>query len=200
MSTEVPGGSTDSNAHGSTAQAVAGARPAGLAAQVRPLVVDVPDFPRPGVGFKDLTPLFADPLVFGRVVAWFAAAGRDAGADAVVGIESRGFLLGAPAALALGVPFVPIRKAGKLPRAVLEEAYDLEYGSATLAIHEDALNRDARVLLVDDVLATGGTARAAATLVRRVGAQALALAVLLEIAVLGGRAASGLPVTTLLAD
>lgn len=162
---------------------------AALAARIAPLIHDVADFPRPGVGFKDLTPLFADPSAFSAVVDWFAAIGRSYSVDVVVGVESRGFLLGAPAALALHVPFVAIRKAGKLPRAVFEESYDLEYGSATLAVHADSFAPGARVLVVDDVLATGGTARAAATLVRRAGAEPVALAVLMELTFLSGRGA-----------
>ena len=173
---------------------------AALADRVRPLIHDVADFPRPGVGFKDLTPLFADPGAFGAVIDWFAALGSSYAVEAIVGVESRGFLLGAPAALALDVPFVAVRKAGKLPRAVLEESYDLEYGSATLAVHADSFAPGARVLVVDDVLATGGTARAAATLVRRAAAEPVALAVLMELTFLGGRAAvDGLPVGALLA-
>ncbi|HVV31555.1 MAG TPA: adenine phosphoribosyltransferase [Mycobacteriales bacterium] len=169
-----------------------------LAPRVSKLLLDVPDFPVPGVLFKDLTPLFGDPGAFAETVEWFAAIGREAHADAVVGIESRGFLLGAPAALSLGVPFVPVRKAGKLPRAVFEESYDLEYGSAVLAVHADALSAGARVLVLDDVLATGGTAAAAAALVRRGGAQPVAVSVLLELGFLGGRARVGdLPVTAL---
>jgi adenine phosphoribosyltransferase len=173
---------------------------AALATRVSPLIHDVADFPRPGVGFKDLTPLFADPGAFGAVVDWFAAVARSYAVDVVVGVESRGFLLGAPAALALQLPFVPIRKAGKLPRAVLEESYDLEYGSATLAVHADSFAPGARVLVIDDVLATGGTARATATLVRRAGAEPVALAVLMELSFLSGRGAvDGLPVDALIA-
>jgi adenine phosphoribosyltransferase len=154
-------------------------------------IVEVPDFPAPGIVFKDLTPLFADPDVFAQVTGWFAEVGRAAGigdgVGTVVGIESRGFLLGAPAALALGVPFIPVRKAGKLPRAVLEQSYDLEYGTATLAVHADAFPAGGPVLLIDDVLATGGTAAAATSLVRRAGGQVAALAFLLELGFLAGR-------------
>lgn len=159
----------------------------GLAAQVAGLVLDVPDFPQPGITFKDLTPVFADPQVFRAVVGWVAELVGRHPVHAVAGIESRGFLLGAPAALELGVPFVPVRKSGKLPRAVIEESYQLEYGSATVAVHADALRPGARVLIVDDVLATGGTAAAAAALVERSGATVAGVAVLLELAALGGR-------------
>lgn len=162
-----------------------------LAALVASYVVDVPDFPEPGIVFKDLTPLFAAPEAFEQVTAWFAEVGKragvGAGVGAVVGIESRGFLLGAPAALALQVPFIPIRKAGKLPRAVLEESYDLEYGTATLAVHSDAFSAGTPVLIVDDVLATGGTAVAASALVRRGGGEVVGFAFLLELAFLAGR-------------
>lgn len=167
-----------------------------LADRVGSLVVTVPDFPQPGVAFQDLTPVFGDYAVFSEVVKWFAGL---TDLDAVAGVESRGFLLGAPVALAVGVPLIAVRKAGKLPRAVLEESYDLEYGSATLAVHVDAFPPGARVLVVDDVLATGGTAAAAAALVERAGASVAGIAVLLEIDVLGGRARlAPLPVHSLL--
>lgn len=163
---------------------------AALIADVARLIVDVPDFPKPGIVFKDLTPVLADPRAFAGVIDWFAdlALNDPAGAiSAVVGIESRGFLLGAPLALRLGVPLLPVRKAGKLPRAVLTESYELEYGSATLALHADALPTGGPVLIVDDVLATGGTAAAAAALVSRAGGTVTGVAVLLELAALGGR-------------
>lgn len=165
-------------------------RHAALIADVAGLIVDVPDFPQPGILFKDLTPVLADPRAFAGVIDWFAdlALNDPAGAiSAVVGIESRGFLLGAPLALRLGVPLLPVRKAGKLPRAVLTESYELEYGSATLALHADALPTGGPVLIVDDVLATGGTAAAAAALVSRAGGTVTCVAVLLELAALGGR-------------
>lgn len=161
-----------------------------LVEDVSRLILDVPDFPQPGILFKDLTPVLADPPAFAGVVDWLAAVatGDPAGpVTAVVGIESRGFLLGGPLALRLAVPFLPVRKAGKLPRAVLEESYELEYGSAILALHADALPRGGRVLIVDDVLATGGTAAAATALVRRAGGTVAGVAVLLELAALGGR-------------
>lgn len=167
------------------------------------LVRDVPDFPEPGIVFKDITPLLADPEALAGVIAALASAGRDAdGAtvvDLVVGMESRGFILGAPVALALGVGFVPVRKAGKLPRATHEVRYDLEYGAASLEIHQDAVGGGQRVLLIDDVLATGGTAAATLDLVARCGGRTHALAVLMELGFLQGRTAlEGLPVTCLL--
>ena len=155
--------------------------------------IDVPDFPTPGVVFKDLSPLLADPSAFAEVIEALAAAGRDDdGAtvvDHVVGMEARGFIYGAPVALTLGVGFVPVRKPGKLPREVISETYALEYGEDTLQMHADALAPGARVLLVDDVLATGGTAAATARLVARAGGAVHAVAVLMELGFLSGRAA-----------
>lgn len=161
--------------------------PASVAELVLAHTRDVPDFPEPGVGFKDLTPLFAAPEAF-RAVVDDLAARNAATIDVVVGIEARGFILGAPLALAMSVPFVPIRKAGKLPGPVLAEEYQLEYGTATIEVHADAFAAGARVLLLDDVLATGGTAAAAASLVERAGAQVTAIEMLMELSFLGGRA------------
>jgi len=166
------------------------------------LVVDVPDYPEPGIVFKDITPLLADHDGLAAVVEALAEAGRDDGGatavDAVVGMESRGFILGAPVALALGVGFVPVRKAGKLPRAAHAVTYDLEYGSATLEIHRDAVRPGQSVLLVDDVLATGGTAVAARRLVEQCGAAVHGVAVLMELGFLDGAAKlDGLPLTGL---
>lgn len=152
-----------------------------------PLVRDVPDFPKPGIVFKDVTPLLANGEAFAAAIRAMAKPWRDAGLDAVVGIESRGFILGAALALELGVGFVPVRKPGKLPATVLSESYALEYGSDRLQVHADALPSGARVLLVDDVLATGGTLRAALNLLRRQGAQVAGAAVLIELADLEGR-------------
>lgn len=165
--------------------------PPAASASVAELVLahtrDVPDFPEPGVGFKDLTPLFAAPTAFRAVVDDIASRGIGV-ADAVVGIEARGFILGAPVALAMGVPFVPIRKAGKTPGLTLQQEYDLEYGTATIEVRADAFSAGARVLLLDDVLATGGTAAAAASLVERAGAQVGTIEMLMELASLDGRA------------
>ncbi len=166
------------------------------------LIRDVPDFPEPGVVFKDITPLLADHEGFSAIVAALAAAGRDeAGAvvvDKVVGMEARGFILAAPVALALGAGFVPVRKAGKLPGATHAVSYSLEYGEATLEVHQDAFGAGDRVLLVDDVLATGGTAAATRELVERCGATVTALAVLMDLSFLPGRATIGdLPLHTL---
>ena len=159
------------------------------------LVVDVPDFPEPGIVFKDISPLLADHDAFTAVIDALAASGRDeSGAtvvDKVVGMEARGFILAAPVALALGCGFVPVRKAGKLPRATHAVSYALEYGEATLELHRDAISPGERVLLVDDVLATGGTVHATEQLVERCGGTTAAVAVLLELGSLDGRAAVG---------
>ena len=173
-----------------------------LEAMITRLVRDVADFPKPGVTFKDITPLLDDHTAFTAVVEALAGAGRDAAGnvvvDRVVGMEARGFMFAAPVALALGVGFVPVRKPGKLPWETREVAYELEYGSETLQMHMDALAPGDRVLVVDDVLATGGTARATVQLIEQGGGVAHALAVLMELSFLPGRAAVGdLPVTVL---
>ena len=159
------------------------------------LVRDVPDFPQAGVVFKDMTPLLADHDAFSTVIEALAAAGRDADGtvvvDKVVGMEARGFILAAPVALALGVGFVPVRKAGKLPGETHTVSYALEYGEATLQVHVDGIAAGERVLLVDDVLATGGTADAARQLVERCGGTAHAFATLLELSFLHGRDSIG---------
>ena len=167
------------------------------------LVVDVPDFPEPGVVFKDITPVLADHSAFRDVVEALADAGRDESGrpvvDHVVGMEARGFILAAPVALALGAGFVPVRKVGKLPRATLQETYSLEYGTATLEVQRDGLRSGDRVLLVDDVLATGGTVAATRRLVERCGAVAHGVAVLMDLSFLPGRASLGdLPLTSLM--
>lgn len=155
-----------------------------LASRVR----DVPDFPRPGVLFKDITPLLADAHAFAECVDALSAPWRGAGLDAVCGIEARGFIFGAALARALGVGFVPLRKAGKLPAATLGADFQLEYGQARLEVHADALAPGARALIVDDVLATGGTLAAALELVRDLRAQVAGAAVVVELDFLHGRA------------
>ncbi|MCW2716049.1 MAG: adenine phosphoribosyltransferase [Frankiales bacterium] len=166
-------------------------------------VIDVPDFPTPGVLFKDISPLLGDAEAFRAAVDALVAQHRDLAADKVVGIEARGFLLAAPVAHQLGVGVVPVRKPGKLPRATYETSYALEYGTNVLAVHRDAFRPGDRVLLLDDVLATGGTAAAAVRLVQEAGAEVVGVSVLLEIGALPGRellAAEhpGLPVQALL--
>lgn len=154
------------------------------------LVRDIDDFPQAGVVFKDISPLLADAEGFATTVAALADLGRRLapdGVDVVVGIEARGFILAAPVALALGAGFVPVRKKGKLPAATHEVSYSLEYGEATLQIHQDALHEGSRVLVVDDVLATGGTVLATNDLVERCGARVSGVAVLLELSFLGAR-------------
>ena len=167
------------------------------------LVVDVVDFPEPGIVYKDITPLLADPSGFAAVVAALASTGRDArGAvvvDKVVGMEARGFIFAAPVAMALGIGFVPVRKAGKLPRATHGVAYALEYGEASLELHEDAIAAGERVLVIDDVLATGVTVAATVQLIERCGGVVTAVAMLLELSFLPGRRTVGeLPLTALL--
>lgn len=158
-----------------------------IAALVADHTRDIEDFPSPGVMFKDLTPLFADATAFGQVLDALAAR-HEATIDVVAGVEARGFVVGAPLAQRMGVGFVPIRKKGKLPGDVVAQSYDLEYGSATIEMHRDAVRPGARVLVVDDVLATGGTAIAACELVEKVGGTVAGFDVLVELAFLGGRA------------
>jgi adenine phosphoribosyltransferase len=167
------------------------------------LVLDVPDFPEPGIVFKDITPLLADHDAFTAVVQALADGGRDGSGgtvvDKVVGMEARGFILAAPVALALGTGFVPVRKAGKLPRVTHAVSYALEYGEATLELHRDGISPGERVLLVDDVLATGGTALATRQLVESCGGETVGVAVLMELGFLPGRETIGdLPLTALM--
>jgi len=147
---------------------------------------DVPDFPRPGIVFKDLTPLFSDGPAFAATIDLIRNRYAD-GFDTVAGIEARGFMIGAAVAYASGVGFVPIRKAGKLPREAFSETYALEYGQATIEVHTDAFTPGQRVLLIDDVLATGGTAEAAWNLIERAGAVVTGFTVLMELGFLEGR-------------
>nr|WP_200939153.1 adenine phosphoribosyltransferase [Modestobacter sp. Leaf380] len=165
------------------------------------IAVDVPDFPEPGVVFRDLTPVFADPRAFRRVVdalaqtpvqedpraAALAEGAGDVGFDVVVGVEARGFLLAAAVALDAGTGVVPVRKAGKLPRQRVSADYVLEYGTATLELHTDSIRPGQRVLVADDVLATGGTLEAAISLVEQLGGVVTAVSVVVELPVLGGR-------------
>ena len=153
---------------------------------VRARVRDVPDFPRPGIVFKDLTPVLADPLLFHGVVSALAARVATLDITEVVGIEARGFILGGALAATLRRGFVPVRKPGKLPGKALREAYGLEYGEDALELHVDALVRNARVLVVDDLLATGGTALATDKLIRRAGGTVVGFAFVVELAFLLG--------------
>ena len=163
--------------------------------KIEKYVRNVPDFPKPGIQFKDITPLLGSPSGFKAAIAAMVATVPDEGIDVVVGIESRGFIFGVPLAMALGVGFVPVRKPGKLPGPIYEESFDLEYGSSVLSMHQDALKPGQRVLLVDDLLASGGTLIAAGNLVRRAQAVPAHVSVLIELAAQGGRtqlAAQGL--------
>jgi adenine phosphoribosyltransferase len=159
--------------------------PVDVVAVLRRLVRDIPNYPQPGVVFKDITPLLADAAGFAATIAELAAGYERI--DKVAGIEARGFILAAPVALRLGVGFVPVRKHGKLPGPTRAESYELEYGSAAVEVHVDAFEPGDRVLMIDDVLATGGTARATSQLIRRSGAEVVSLGVLIEIGFLGGR-------------
>lgn len=166
-----------------------------IAAAIR----NVPDFPKPGIQFKDITPVLADPRLFAGAVDLMIARFAPGTVEAVAGVDARGFIFAAAAAVRLGAGFVPVRKHGKLPFATLEESYDLEYGSNTVAIHTDAVKPGSRVLLLDDLLATGGTAAAAARLLQRLGAQILEVGFLIELGFLDGRRKlTGLPVRSLI--
>lgn len=158
-----------------------------LAALLVSRIRDVPDYPKPGVVFKDIAPLLADAEGFAALVDHLAARARALGATKVVGLEARGFILAAPAAYAAGAGFVPVRKEGKLPGACHSQAYELEYGSAVIEVQQDAFTPGERVLVVDDVLATGGTVEASLDLVRRAGAELAGVVVLMELGFLGGR-------------
>ena len=160
---------------------------------------DVADFPKPGIVFKDIMPMLADPVAFAGAIEAMAAPWRDTEIDAVLAIEARGFLFGAPLARVLGAGMVPVRKPGKLPGRVLEQRYALEYGEDALQVQADAVPPGARVLLVDDVLATGGTLAAACALVRQSGAQVAGAATLIELGCLGGCQRLDVPYTRVIA-
>ena len=164
---------------------------AALAARLIAMIREVPDYPKPGIGFKDITPLLADAPLFSAVIDGLADPHRGGGIDLVVGIEARGFILAAPVAIALGAGFVPVRKSGKLPWTTRTASYDLEYGSAEIELHDDAVSPGQRVLVIDDVLATGGTAAAACSLVEQSGGVVAEIAMLMELTFLDGRSALG---------
>ena len=167
---------------------------------LRPYIRDVPDFPKPGIVFKDITPLLRSHAALDYVYHSLAEPFMDAGITSVVAIESRGFIFGSGVARVLGAGFVPIRKPGKLPAKTRRSEYTLEYGSGILEIHDDALTADDRVLIIDDVLATGGTAACSVTLVRECGATVVAAGFVIELTFLNGRAKlDGTPVHSLLA-
>jgi adenine phosphoribosyltransferase len=160
-------------------------------ALLRAKIREIPDFPQPGILFRDITPVLGDPLAFATAVELHLHHVRDLAStiDVIVGIESRGFLFGPILAHRLGLAFVPARKPGKLPAATLEESYALEYGENVLQLHADAFTRGAKVLIVDDLLATGGTAAATGRLVGRLGGEVVACMFLIELVALGGRTA-----------
>jgi len=154
---------------------------------VKELIRDIPDFPAPGVMFRDITPVLQDPKALREVVEAMVECVRPMKPDVIVGIESRGFILGAPVALELGVGFVPVRKAGKLPADTIKAEYALEYGTSAVEIHRDAIKPGMRVAIVDDLLATGGTARAAVDLVEELGGAVAGVSFLIELTFLNGR-------------
>ncbi len=158
-----------------------------LAGRTRAAIRDVPDFPQPGINFKDITPVLSDPALFRDIIDYFAETHGGDEIDVVVGIESRGFIFGAPLALELDAAFVPVRKPGKLPYEKVRIDYALEYGNDSLEVHRDAIAGGQRVLVVDDVLATGGTAAAAKRLVRQLGGEVVGLCFVVELSFLNGR-------------
>ena len=155
--------------------------------QIKDLIRDVPDFPQQGIVFKDITPVLADPIAFSTITDLMVVRFGRGNVDKVVGIEARGFIIASPVAYHFGAGFVPIRKQGKLPSERVGEDYELEYGTSTLELHVDGITPGERVLIVDDVLATGGTAQAAASLVQRVGGKVCGIATVIELEFLHGR-------------
>jgi adenine phosphoribosyltransferase len=158
-----------------------------MSMDLKKCIRDVPDFPEPGILFKDITPLLANPEAFEQTIDWLAEDADSRQVDIIAGIESRGFIFGTPLALRLGLGFVPIRKPGKLPAETMSEEYTLEYGTNTIEMHTDAVEPGQRVLIVDDLLATGGTAAAAARLVERAGGVVAGLSFIIELEFLDGR-------------
>ena len=154
---------------------------------LRAAIRNIPDFPKPGIQFKDITPVLADARLFSSCIDHLTASFRPGEVDAVVGIDARGFIFASAAAVKLQAGFVPVRKKGKLPYTTHEQSYDLEYGTNTIAIHVDAVTPGARVLLIDDLLATGGTAEAAASLLEKVGARIMEITFVIELSFLKGR-------------
>ena len=159
----------------------------GSAAAIQNAIRNIPDFPKPGIQFKDITPVLGDSRLFAASIDLLTSTFKPGEVDFVVGIDARGFIFAGAAALKWGAGFVPIRKKGKLPFSTHEEGYELEYGSNVLAIHIDAIKRGSRVVLVDDLLATGGTAGAAAALIQKVGGNLLEVSFLIELGFLNGR-------------
>jgi adenine phosphoribosyltransferase len=162
-----------------------------LTGRIRDSIRTISDFPKPGIQFKDITPLLADPPLLKNINDWMVEQCQRLGATRVAGIESRGFLFGMPAAVELGLPFFPIRKVGKLPYSTIAHTYDLEYGTDTVEIHTDAVTAGDRVVIVDDLLATGGTLEASCTLVEKGGADVAGCLCVIELGFLGGRQRMG---------
>ena len=173
-------------------------RPRLTPADIERAIRNIPDFPKPGIQFKDITPVLADARLFSSAIDLLTEKFKPGSVDAVVGIDARGFIFAAAAAIKLRAGFVPVRKKGKLPFKTHEQDYALEYGSATVAMHTDALKPGARVLIIDDLLATGGTAAAAVALVKKLGAQILEASFLIELKFLNGREKlKGVPVRSI---
>ena len=169
-------------------------------AEIEAAIRNVPDFPKPGIQFKDITPVLADARLFAGSIDLLTEKFQPGSVDAIVGIDARGFIFAAAAATKLHAGFVPVRKKGKLPYKTIEQDYALEYGHATVAMHVDALKSGARVLLIDDLLATGGTSAAAVALVQKLGARILEITFLIELKFLNGREKlKGLPVRSIIA-
>ena len=166
--------------------------------QLRALIRDVPDFPEAGIVFKDIAPLLGDATALNKALDLMADPHRDRGISQVAGIEARGFILATPVAARIAAGFVPIRKPGKLPWKTVETTYDLEYGSDSIEVHADAVAPGDLVLIVDDVLATGGTAAAAVELMQSLGAEVVGVSVLVELAFLGGRAKLDVPIDSVI--
>jgi len=168
-------------------------------ADLQQAIRNIPDFPKPGIQFKDITPVLSDARLFAASIDLLTEGFAPGSVDAIVGIDARGFIFAAAAALKLKAGFIPVRKKGKLPYSTYEQSYDLEYGTNTIAIHTDALKPTTRVLIIDDLLATGGTAQAAAQLVNKIGAKILQINLLIELSFLQGRAKlAGFPVRSLI--
>jgi adenine phosphoribosyltransferase len=166
-----------------------------VASRIRAAIRDIPDFPKPGIIFKDITPILGDPALFAEVVAGLAERYQPMRIDKIAAMESRGFIFGAPLAEKIGAGFVPLRKFGKLPHTTVAETFNLEYGTETLEVHTDAIEPGERVLIIDDLLATGGTAEAAVRLVTRIGGEVVEIAFVVELAFLKGRGRlAGIPV------
>jgi adenine phosphoribosyltransferase len=155
--------------------------------ELKQYIREVPDFPKPGISFKDITPLLKNPIAFRHVIKRFAEFGSDREVDLIAGIDARGFLFAAPLAIQLGLPFIPVRKEGKLPYQTTSMGYSLEYGDSSMEIHTDAIIKGQRVLIIDDLLATGGTMDASARLIQRCGGEVVGHAVVIELVDLGGR-------------